>query len=305
MKWISKLAVTAALTAASFLTQAQTVVEYIHTDALGSPVAVTDANQNVIERTEYEPYGAQINRPVQDGPGYTGHVSDAATELSYMQQRYYDSTLGRFLSVDPVTTDSSAGANFNRYRYANNNTYKFTDPDGRQAVERFVEQHRADMEAGNGAVYEPLQPIAIAVTAIMAAPVVVVAVKEAGMAVLAHPGKVAVATEAAAGAAGVTGTGAASTLKPGPFAGASIPARSAAQTFNNAERAAINKIGQATGCHTCGTTTAGTKSGNFVPDHQPVSKLNTDNAPQKLFPQCIDCSRRQGGEVLQEKLRQK
>ena len=32
-------------------------VKYQHTDALGSPVAITDASRNVTERTEYEPYG--------------------------------------------------------------------------------------------------------------------------------------------------------------------------------------------------------------------------------------------------------
>lgn len=111
---------------------AQTV-EYIHTDALGSPVAVTDANGNVIERTVYEPYGAQVNRAVMDGPGYTGHVSDAATGLSYMQQRYYDPEIPRFLSVDPVTAYSNPVGAFNRYWYANNNPYGFIDPDGRQA----------------------------------------------------------------------------------------------------------------------------------------------------------------------------
>jgi len=35
---------------------------------------------------------------------------------------------------------------------------------GGGAAERFVERHRSDMEAGNGAVYEPLQPVAVAVT---------------------------------------------------------------------------------------------------------------------------------------------
>lgn len=50
-----------------------------------------------------------------------------------MQQRYYDPGIGRFLSVDPVTADSVTGGNFNRYWYANNNPYKFTDPDGRLA----------------------------------------------------------------------------------------------------------------------------------------------------------------------------
>lgn len=106
-------------------------VEYQHTDALGTPVAVTNASKAVIQRSEYEPYGAVLNRPIQDAPGFTGHVEDAATGLTYMQQRYYDPLVGRFLSVDPVTTDGATGGNFNRYWYANNNPYKFTDPDGR------------------------------------------------------------------------------------------------------------------------------------------------------------------------------
>ena len=70
-------------------------------------MAVTDANRNVIERSEYEPYGQLHNRPITDGPGFTGHVQDALTGLTYMQQRYYDPGIGRFLSVDPVTALNS------------------------------------------------------------------------------------------------------------------------------------------------------------------------------------------------------
>ena len=109
--------------------------KYQHTDALGSPVAVTNSARTVLERSEYEPYGKLLNRALTDGPGFTGHVMDAATGLIYMQQRYYDPTLGRFLSVDPVTANGNTGGNFNRYWYANNNPYKFTDPDGRQAAD--------------------------------------------------------------------------------------------------------------------------------------------------------------------------
>ena len=87
----------------------------------------------VIERSEYEPYGELLNRPLADGPGYTGHVSDQETGLSYMQQRYYDPSLGEFLSVDPVTPQGAPLLAFNRYRYANGNPCRFTDPDGRLA----------------------------------------------------------------------------------------------------------------------------------------------------------------------------
>lgn len=110
----------------------QETIRYIHTDALGSIVAVTDTNGRVIERREYEPYGAQLVPEVQDGPGYTGHVQDAQTGLVYMQQRYYDASIGHFLSVDPIAAYGSPATQFNRYRYADDNPYRFTDPDGRR-----------------------------------------------------------------------------------------------------------------------------------------------------------------------------
>jgi RHS repeat-associated protein len=113
--------------------RATDTVYYIHTDALGSPAAMTDANRNVVERTQYGPYGEVLNRPEHDGPGYTGHEEDAATGLTNMQQRYDDKVIGRFLSIDPVQPDGTTGASFNRYAYANDNPYRFTDPDGRCA----------------------------------------------------------------------------------------------------------------------------------------------------------------------------
>ena len=51
---------------------------------------------------------------------------------SCKQQRYYDPGIGAMLSVDPVTAYSKGDMRFfNRYSYAFNNPYKFTDPDGR------------------------------------------------------------------------------------------------------------------------------------------------------------------------------
>ncbi|MCI1131115.1 D-Ala-D-Ala carboxypeptidase family metallohydrolase [Stenotrophomonas maltophilia] len=117
-------------------TRSPTGVTWTHVDALGSPVAVTDNTGSVVERRRFEPYGAELGGQVKDGPGYTGHVSDSATGtgLVHMQQRYMDPQLGVFLSVDPVTAYEQPAGQFNRYRYANGNPYKFTDPDGRQAV---------------------------------------------------------------------------------------------------------------------------------------------------------------------------
>jgi RHS repeat-associated protein len=90
---------------------------------------MTNAARTVTERTDYEPFGLMVNGQPDDRPAYAGHVSDAATGMSYMQQRYYDPEIGRFLSVDPVS--ALVPGNFNRYSYAANNPYRFVDPDGR------------------------------------------------------------------------------------------------------------------------------------------------------------------------------
>ena len=58
---------------------------------------------------------------------------DNQTGLSYMGARYYDPVIGRFMGVDPVGFQENNIHSFNRYAYANNNPYKFVDPDGRQA----------------------------------------------------------------------------------------------------------------------------------------------------------------------------
>ena len=92
--------------------------------------------------------------------GRTLHVNDADTGLVYMQQRYYDPVAGRFLSVDPVTTDAKTGGHFNRYQYGENNPYKFKDPDGRQslpALEHPIVPVLRDIAAG-GASYLPAAP---------------------------------------------------------------------------------------------------------------------------------------------------
>jgi RHS repeat-associated protein len=128
---------------------AETVVggatQYVHTDALGSPVAHTNQAGGELNRTKYEPYGytAAGTKPgatsadlttTGSAIGFTGHVNDPDTDLVYMQQRYYDPVAGRFLSVDPVTTDANTGGSFNRYVYASNNPYKYVDPDGRRDI---------------------------------------------------------------------------------------------------------------------------------------------------------------------------
>ncbi|WP_460733221.1 RHS repeat-associated core domain-containing protein [Lysobacter tyrosinilyticus] len=179
--------------------------KYQHTDALGSPVAVTNEAGQVIDRTQYEPFGAAINKPDYQGPGYTGHVMDAATGLTYMQQRYYDPQIGRFLSIDPVAARVT-GDNFNRYSYAGNSPYTFTDPDGREIGLVFKQVN----EATNGGpiVVGPIspkdtvaRPLMWSMTALIAAPLAAVG----GEFIFYNPYTATQVTVVAGEAAGVTG----------------------------------------------------------------------------------------------------
>lgn len=105
-------------------------VTYLHTDFLGSVVAETNASQTVTRRTSYQPFGLP-GGSVAAGPGYTGHVFDPGIGLTYMQGRYYDPDVGRFLSMDPNPPSMADGLDFNRYAYVRNNPYRNVDPDGR------------------------------------------------------------------------------------------------------------------------------------------------------------------------------
>ncbi len=53
------------------------------------------------------------------------------------------------------------------------------------------------------------------------------------------------------------------TMKPGPIAKESIPARGKSQRFNKTEREQINEIGDKHGCHTCGARESGRPSGEL------------------------------------------
>ena len=112
---------------------AQTVT-YFHNDAFGTPVLATDANGNVVWKENYRPYGERLNNPSAEAGnaiGFTGKPFDPTTGLSYMGARYYNPMLGRFMGVDPAPGNVGDLHSFNRYAYANNNPYKFVDPDGR------------------------------------------------------------------------------------------------------------------------------------------------------------------------------
>jgi len=60
---------------------------------------------------------------------FTGQRLDT-TGLYYYNARYYDPTIGRFISADIYVQDYTNPQTLNRYAYCQNNPLKYTDPSG-------------------------------------------------------------------------------------------------------------------------------------------------------------------------------
>jgi len=136
MKGIFVKVVGAVMAMVGLAAQAGTVT-YYHNDLLGSPVVATDASGVVVWRESYRPYGERLtNAPASstNDVWFTGRRQDVDTGLVYMGARYYDPTIGRFISTDPKGFDGANVHSFNRYAYANNNPSKYVDPDGRNPL---------------------------------------------------------------------------------------------------------------------------------------------------------------------------
>ena len=134
-KYIKQVFISLALLSYMAFAGAVETITYFHNDALGSPVAATDESGNVLWREAYKPYGSRI-RKEDNGTNdtwYTGKQEDKDTGLSYFGARWYDPVIGRFMGIDPVGFKEGNIHSFNRYAYANNNPYKFVDPDGNTA----------------------------------------------------------------------------------------------------------------------------------------------------------------------------
>lgn len=105
-------------------------VTYVYTDPQGTPLAEADENGNITATFDYRPYGSQALGSPPNGPGYTGHVNDPDIGLVYMQHRYYDPVVGRFLSPDALPPKPGDLNYTNRYAYVGNNPVMRTDPFG-------------------------------------------------------------------------------------------------------------------------------------------------------------------------------
>ncbi len=106
-----------------------------HFDGSGNTIAITDQSQNIVNTYAYSPFGEilsateNIENPFKFAGQYG--VMYEGDGIYYMRARYYDASIGRFISEDPIGFD---GDGPNLYAYVLNNPINFVDPDGQEIV---------------------------------------------------------------------------------------------------------------------------------------------------------------------------
>jgi RHS repeat-associated protein len=113
---------------------------YYHPDELGSVRLVTKTDDTVYFADSYQPFGLNNGTPTctscQPAPPFQfqGMPYSARTSLYYDYQRWYDPTIGRFISNDPDTLSLSSPQGLNRYIALLDSPTNYIDPNGASPV---------------------------------------------------------------------------------------------------------------------------------------------------------------------------
>ena len=104
----------------------------------GDIVKLIDNSGNTVVEYKYDTWGKQLsctgtlattlgqNQPFR----YRGYVYDTETGWYYLQSRYYNPTVGRFISADVLMSTGQGVAGYNMYAYCLNNPVNMVDDGG-------------------------------------------------------------------------------------------------------------------------------------------------------------------------------
>ena len=111
---------------------------YYVLNAQGDVVRIVDSSRNTVASYTYDPWGkiisssgtlADIN-PLR----YRGYYYDSETGFYYLQSRYYDPEIGRFINADSyASTDATGLLSTNMFAYCENDPVNKSDPTGEVA----------------------------------------------------------------------------------------------------------------------------------------------------------------------------
>ena len=113
--------------------QTPITVRHYHCDHLGTPIALTDEQQNIVWAARLDPWGNlqeefnpnSISQPIR----LPGQHHDKDTGLYYNRHRYYDPSIGAYINQDPL----GYFGGLNLFSYADGVPLGAIDPQGLQA----------------------------------------------------------------------------------------------------------------------------------------------------------------------------
>jgi RHS repeat-associated protein len=114
---------------------------FVHEDHLGSTRLVTEVNQSIYDSMDYLPFGELASGGASTTHKFTGKERDPETAsapgllngLDNFEARYNSSSLGRFMSPDPMSFMNHKMIDpqqWNMYSYARNNPLRMVDSNG-------------------------------------------------------------------------------------------------------------------------------------------------------------------------------
>ena len=121
-------------------------------DILGNVIAILDANGNVVVKYVYDAWGNHIVKnasgTVITNEAFIGNINpiryrsyyyDTETKLYYLNARYYDPDVCRFISPDDLSyLDPETIGGTNLYAYCGNNPVMYADPSGNFGIFSFL-----------------------------------------------------------------------------------------------------------------------------------------------------------------------
>ena len=118
-----------------------TATYYYITNLQGDVMYLADASGNEVAAYDYDPYGKIISatgtmaavNPLR----YRGYYYDTETGFYYLQSRYYDPEICRFINADSYTSTGRGYLGYNMFAYCNGNPVVYSDPSGHALDPRF------------------------------------------------------------------------------------------------------------------------------------------------------------------------
>ena len=106
----------------------------VNDNVRGLDIGLVNQTTGAVSRQRYTPFGAPRGAANQlpSERGFLGQTEDDSTALVYLNARYYDPSIGRFISADPLVQSRPQACN--PFSYSGNNPKTMSDPTGLAAT---------------------------------------------------------------------------------------------------------------------------------------------------------------------------